>query len=120
MIAEALCWPARSTFLEELSETAAILAGATPSSLVIIDELGRGADYMSCCSLAGVLFSMEDRRMFDIIGTSTHDGLALAHATLQHLVTTTSCLTLFVTHYPKVLFLCLLSMVCSQGFSIHI
>ncbi|KAK9916549.1 hypothetical protein WJX75_003960 [Coccomyxa subellipsoidea] len=66
----------RSTFLEELSETSEILAHATPRSLVIIDELGRG--------------------------TATHDGLAIAHATLQHLVTTTRCLTLFVTHYPKV------------------
>ena len=62
--------------LQELSETSSILARATPRSLVIIDELGRG--------------------------TSTHDGVAIAHATLQHLVTTTRCLTLFVTHYPKV------------------
>ena len=62
--------------MQELSETSAILARATPRSLVIIDELGRG--------------------------TSTHDGVAIAHATLQHLVSTTRCLTLFVTHYPKV------------------
>ena len=34
-------------------------------------------------------------------GTSTHDGLAIAHATLQHLLTATRALTLFVTHYPK-------------------
>ncbi len=61
--------------MQELSETSEILAHATPRSLVIIDELGRG--------------------------TATHDGLAIAHATLQHLVTTTRCLTLFVTHYPK-------------------
>ncbi|CAL8467013.1 g6549 [Coccomyxa elongata] len=66
----------RSTFLEELSETSSILARATPRSLVIIDELGRG--------------------------TATHDGLAIAHASLQHLITSTRCLTLFVTHYPKV------------------
>ena len=35
-------------------------------------------------------------------GTSTHDGLAIALATLQHLVAHIGCLTLFVTHYPKV------------------
>ncbi|KAK9814927.1 hypothetical protein WJX73_002195 [Symbiochloris irregularis] len=66
----------RSTFLEELSETSAILEKATDRSLVIVDELGRG--------------------------TATHDGVAIAHATLQHLITSTRCLTLFVTHYPKV------------------
>jgi DNA mismatch repair ATPase MutS len=60
---------------QELSETSDILAHATPASLVIIDELGRG--------------------------TSTHDGLAIAHATLAHLITRTRALTLFVTHYPK-------------------
>ncbi len=62
-------------FAQELSETSAILAAATPRSLVIVDELGRG--------------------------TSTHDGLAIALATLEHLVARIGCLTLFVTHYPK-------------------
>ena len=62
--------------MQELSETSNILACATSRSLVIVDELGRG--------------------------TSTHDGLAIALATLQHLVSHTACLTLFVTHYPKV------------------
>ncbi|KAK9810008.1 hypothetical protein WJX72_003290 [[Myrmecia] bisecta] len=66
----------RSTFLEELTEASEILTHATPRSLVIIDELGRG--------------------------TSTHDGLAIAIASLHHLVSQTRCLTLFVTHYPKV------------------
>ena len=66
----------RSTFLEELSETSSILAKATVSSLVVIDELGRG--------------------------TSTHDGLAIAHATLQHLVQRVKALTIFVSHYPMV------------------
>ena len=61
--------------LQELSETSAILEAATPRSLVIVDELGRG--------------------------TSTHDGLAIALATLEHLVARIGCLTLFVTHYPK-------------------
>ena len=65
----------RSTFLEELSETSAILATATESSLVVIDELGRG--------------------------TSTHDGLAIAHATMHYLLRRSIPL-LFVTHYPKV------------------
>lgn len=35
-------------------------------------------------------------------GTATHDGVAIATATLQHLVTVKHCLTLFVTHYPEV------------------
>ena len=65
-----------STFLEEMSECSAILASATPNSLVVLDELGRG--------------------------TSTHDGVAVAHATLSHLVSAAPSLTLFVTHYPSV------------------
>ena len=67
------CWS--GGVMQELSETSAILGAATPRSLVIVDELGRG--------------------------TSTHDGLAIALATLQHLVARIGCLTLFVTHYPK-------------------
>ncbi len=54
-----------STFFEELSEASEILQRATSRSLVIIDELGRG--------------------------TSTHDGVALASATLQHLLKETRC-----------------------------
>ncbi|CAM6092495.1 unnamed protein product [Calypogeia fissa] len=65
-----------STFFEELSETSTILRTATSRSLVILDELGRG--------------------------TSTHDGVAIAYATLHHLLKETKCLTLFVTHYPKI------------------
>ncbi|KAI1083003.1 muts domain V-domain-containing protein [Whalleya microplaca] len=64
-----------STFMVEVSETAAILRAATPRSLVVLDELGRG--------------------------TSTHDGAAIAHAVLQHLVEETRCLTLFITHYQN-------------------
>ncbi|KAM3514460.1 hypothetical protein MY11210_001904 [Beauveria gryllotalpidicola] len=64
-----------STFMVEVSETARILRAATPRSLVILDELGRG--------------------------TSTHDGAAIAHAVLHHVVTETRCLTLFITHYQN-------------------
>lgn len=66
----------RSTFLEELSEASHILHNCTARSLVIIDELGRG--------------------------TSTHDGVAIAYATLHHLLEQKRCMVLFVTHYPKV------------------
>jgi DNA mismatch repair protein MSH3 len=62
-----------STFMVELGETARVLAAATPRSLVVLDELGRG--------------------------TSTHDGVAIAHAVLEHVVRDTRCLTLFITHY---------------------
>jgi DNA mismatch repair protein MSH3 len=62
-----------STFMVELSETSDILKQATPRSLVILDELGRG--------------------------TSTHDGVAIAQAVLEHVVREIKCLTLFITHY---------------------
>ncbi|KAK7226078.1 hypothetical protein V2G26_014081 [Clonostachys chloroleuca] len=64
-----------STFMVEVSETVRILKSATPRSLVILDELGRG--------------------------TSTHDGAAIAQAVLHHVVTETRCLTLFITHYQN-------------------
>ncbi|KAL8126117.1 hypothetical protein AgCh_013416 [Apium graveolens] len=67
----------RSTFLEELSEASNILHNSSPRSLVIIDELGRG--------------------------TSTHDGVAIAYATLQYLLEQKRCMILFVTHYPKII-----------------
>lgn len=66
----------RSTFFEELSEASQILRSCTSRSLVIIDELGRG--------------------------TSTHDGVAIAYATLYHLLQQKKSMTLFVTHYPKI------------------
>lgn len=62
-----------STFMVELSETADVLKQATPRSLVILDELGRG--------------------------TSTHDGVAIAQAVLDYMVRATRSLTLFITHY---------------------
>ncbi|KAI1756474.1 muts domain V-domain-containing protein [Xylaria castorea] len=64
-----------STFMVEVSETARILRSATPRSIVILDELGRG--------------------------TSTYDGAAIAQAVLQHVVEETRCLTLFITHYQS-------------------
>eukprot|EP00188_Purpureofilum_apyrenoidigerum_P005410 Plantae.Rhodophyta-Purpureofilum_apyrenoidigerum.ctg7008.p1 GENE.Plantae.Rhodophyta-Purpureofilum_apyrenoidigerum.ctg7008~~Plantae.Rhodophyta-Purpureofilum_apyrenoidigerum.ctg7008.p1 ORF type:complete len:973 (+),score=165.88 Plantae.Rhodophyta-Purpureofilum_apyrenoidigerum.ctg7008:103-2919(+) len=65
-----------STFMVELSETSAILKGASRRSFVAIDELGRG--------------------------TSTHDGTAIAHATLEYLVEDINCTTVFITHYPMI------------------
>ncbi|EGO20981.1 hypothetical protein SERLADRAFT_441366 [Serpula lacrymans var. lacrymans S7.9] len=66
----------RSTFMVEMAGTSDILQAATSRSLVILDELGRG--------------------------TSTVDGMAVAHAVLEHLVRNVHCKTLFITHYPLV------------------
>jgi DNA mismatch repair protein MutS len=63
----------RSTFMVEMTEAAYILNRATPLSLVLIDEIGRG--------------------------TSTFDGLALAWAIARELVRNNRSLTLFATHY---------------------
>ncbi|WP_108126821.1 DNA mismatch repair protein MutS [Saccharospirillum mangrovi] len=63
----------RSTFMVEMTETANILHNATPHSLVIMDEVGRG--------------------------TSTFDGLSLAWAAASELVGNKGALTLFATHY---------------------
>lgn len=64
---------AQSTFFVELAETKKILSEATPRSLVILDELGRG--------------------------TSSHDGVAVAQAVLHHLASHVGCLGFFATHY---------------------
>ena len=65
----------RSTFMVEMVETAAILAQATPNSLVILDEIGRG--------------------------TSTYDGLAIAWAVVEAMHDEVKARTLFATHYHE-------------------
>jgi len=65
----------QSTFMVEMSETAAILHNATRRSLVLLDEIGRG--------------------------TSTYDGVAIAWAVAEHLHEQVGCKTIFATHYHE-------------------
>src|SRR5215471_5096155 len=65
----------RSTFMVEMTETAAILNTATSKSLVLLDEIGRG--------------------------TATYDGLAIAWAVIEFIHSTSRAKTLFATHYHE-------------------
>jgi DNA mismatch repair protein MutS len=65
----------QSTFMVEMTETANILNNATPRSLIVLDEIGRG--------------------------TSTFDGLSLAWSVVEHLHNQVGAKTLFATHYHE-------------------
>ena len=64
-----------STFMVEMMETAEMLKGAGPNTLVVLDEVGRG--------------------------TSTYDGMSLAQAILEFLMAQAKCMTFFATHYHE-------------------
>ena len=65
----------QSTFMVEMSETSAILHGATARSIVLLDEIGRG--------------------------TPTYDGVAIAWAVTECLLNSIGCNTIFATHYHE-------------------
>ena len=65
----------RSTFMVEMQETANILNNATPKSLIVLDEIGRG--------------------------TSTFDGISIAWSVAEHIHDSIHAKTLFATHYHE-------------------
>ncbi|MBC8100931.1 MAG: DNA mismatch repair protein MutS, partial [Armatimonadetes bacterium] len=69
----------QSTFMVEMVETARLLSGSTPRSLLILDEVGRG--------------------------TSTYDGMAIARAVIEYIHNNPrlNCRTLFATHYHELI-----------------
>jgi DNA mismatch repair ATPase MutS len=82
----------RSTFMVEMLETAEILKRATPNSLVSPSHL----NYKDRASNLGQVIMDEVGR-----GTTVKDGLAIAFATVHHLVSVNRCRALFATHFHE-------------------
>ena len=68
-----------STFMREMTETAYILNNATPKSLIILDEVGRG--------------------------TAVNEGIVIAYSVIDHIFNNIKCRTLFSTHYREIILL---------------